>query len=182
MKFSAVIAASAFAAVALASYEPEPVYETTSAEPVYEPVYETTTSAAYEPEPTTYEPVYEPEPYYNGTVSTTTTVVSSYVTYCPYPTTITENGYEYTVTEATTLTITNCPCTRTMTCSTTSTTSCPPTKVPEPTYVAPPSYVAPPPAYNTTVPMPPVATGAASSMKMASGALVAVFGAAALLL
>jgi hypothetical protein len=176
MKFSAIIAASATAAVAFASYEAAP-----------EPVYEPTT---YAPEPTTYapEPVYEPAPYvpeYNGTVSTTTTVVSSYVTYCPYPTTITENGYEYTVTEATTLTVSNCPCTRTLTCSTTSTTSCPPTKVPvPPTSYAPvpePTYV-PPPAYNTTVPAPPVATGAASSLKMASGALVAVFGAAALLL
>ncbi|KAK6520942.1 hypothetical protein TWF506_001180 [Arthrobotrys conoides] len=128
-----------------------------------------------------------PEPSY------TTTVVSSYVTYCPYPTTITEGGKEYTVTEATTLTVTNCPCTRTLTCSTTTSTSCPPTKTPvEPsTYVPPPpSYTAPeptptyapPPSYNTTVPPPPVATGAASSMKMASGALVAVFGAAAMLL
>ncbi|KAF3936989.1 hypothetical protein ABW19_dt0209101 [Dactylella cylindrospora] len=151
MKFSAVIAASATVAAAMAQY-------------------------------------YEPEPVYNGTVSTTTTVVSSYVTYCPYPTTITEGDYTYTVTEATTLTITNCPCTRTLTCSTTTSTSCPPTSTP--VYVPPTTYepvptptYAPPPVYNTTVPVsPPVATGAASSMKMASGALVAVFGAAALLL
>ena len=121
--------------------------------------------------------------YSNGTVSYTTTVVDSYVTYCPYATVITEGTQTYTVTEPTTLTVTNCPCTRTLTCSTTTSTSCPPTATP--VYTTPystPTYV-PPPVYNTTVPVyPPVATGAASSMKMASGALVAVFGAAAMLL
>ncbi|KAK6503257.1 hypothetical protein TWF481_008286 [Arthrobotrys musiformis] len=131
---------------------------------------------------------YQP-PSNETAVSYTTTVVSSYVTYCPYATVITEGTQVYTVTEATTLTITNCPCTRTLTCSTTTSTSCPPTSTPvyvPPTTYAPvpeptPTYVAPP-VYNTTVPVPPVATGAASSMKMASGALVAVFGAAAMLL
>jgi len=122
--------------------------------------------------------------YSNATVSTTTTVVSEYTTYCPYPTTIVEGDYTYTVSEATTLTVTNCPCTRTLTCSTSTSTYCPPTETPvyTPTYEAPaPTYEAPP-AYNTTVPPPPVATGGAASIKMASGALVAVFGAAALLL
>ncbi|KAF3318488.1 hypothetical protein TWF173_007895 [Orbilia oligospora] len=138
------------------------------------------------------------QPPSNGTdygVETTTTVVTAYTTYCPYPTEIVEGTKTYTVTEATTLTITDCPCTRTLTCSTTTSTSCPPTSTPvytkppvetTPVYTPPapeptPTYV-PPPSYNTTVPPPPVATGAASSMKMASGALVAVFGAAAMLL
>lgn len=41
----------------------------------------------------------------------TTEVVTSYETYCPGPTTITYGEQTYTVTEATTLTITDCPCT-----------------------------------------------------------------------
>lgn len=38
-----------------------------------------------------------------------TEVVTAYTTYCPEPTEITHAGETYTVTEATTLTITNCP-------------------------------------------------------------------------
>lgn len=44
-------------------------------------------------------------------VTYTTEVVTAYTTYCPAATQITHNGETYTVTEATTLTITNCPCT-----------------------------------------------------------------------
>ncbi|KFY87334.1 hypothetical protein V498_07205 [Pseudogymnoascus sp. VKM F-4517 (FW-2822)] len=40
-----------------------------------------------------------------------TTTVSAYVTICPSPTTFTQGVQTYTVVEATTLTITNCPCT-----------------------------------------------------------------------
>jgi len=40
-----------------------------------------------------------------------TEVVTAYTTYCPAPTTIVYNDVTYTVTKATTLTITNCPCT-----------------------------------------------------------------------
>lgn len=40
-----------------------------------------------------------------------TEVVTQLTTYCPAATQITHNGQTYTVTEATTLTITNCPCT-----------------------------------------------------------------------
>lgn len=43
--------------------------------------------------------------------TTVTEVVTAYTTYCPEPTTFTTNGKTYTVTEATTLTITDCPCT-----------------------------------------------------------------------
>ena len=46
---------------------------------------------------------------HNGTV--TTEVVSSYVTYCPEPTEIVHGDQTYTVTSATEITITNCPCT-----------------------------------------------------------------------
>merc|ERR1712230_213764 len=38
-----------------------------------------------------------------------TDVVTAYTTYCPAPTKITHKGETYTVSEATTLTITNCP-------------------------------------------------------------------------
>jgi hypothetical protein len=48
-----------------------------------------------------------------GYNATTTEVVTSFTTYCPEATTLTFGGSTYTVTEATTLTITNCPCTLT---------------------------------------------------------------------
>ncbi|KAL5889263.1 hypothetical protein ACKVWC_004499 [Pyricularia oryzae] len=48
-------------------------------------------------------------------VTTVTQVVDEIVTYCPEPTVITINDECYTVTEPTTLTITNCPCTITTT-------------------------------------------------------------------
>jgi len=51
--------------------------------------------------------------YSNATVSYTTEVVTAYTTYCPEATLITHGAQVYTVTEATTLTITNCPCTLT---------------------------------------------------------------------
>jgi len=53
--------------------------------------------------------------YGNTTDYTTTEVVTSYTTYCPSPTQITHGTHTYTVTSATTLTITNCPCTLTKT-------------------------------------------------------------------
>ncbi|GME89049.1 unnamed protein product [Ambrosiozyma monospora] len=55
--------------------------------------------------------------YSNGTDSTITyettieQVVTAYTTYCPAATEITTNGKTITVTGATTLTITDCPCT-----------------------------------------------------------------------
>ena len=46
----------------------------------------------------------------NGTAPAyVTEVVTAYTTYCPEPTEITHAGETYTVSEATTLTITNCP-------------------------------------------------------------------------
>ncbi|EAQ92346.1 hypothetical protein CHGG_00581 [Chaetomium globosum CBS 148.51] len=47
----------------------------------------------------------------NETVVYTTEVVTAVTTYCPGPTTITHGENTYTVTEATTLTISDCPCT-----------------------------------------------------------------------
>jgi hypothetical protein len=49
--------------------------------------------------------------YNNGTVVYTTEVHTAYTTVCPAATELTFNGVTYTATEATTLTITNCPCT-----------------------------------------------------------------------
>merc|ERR1712000_444034 len=50
----------------------------------------------------TYQP---PKPVY------TTEVVTKLTTYCPEPPTLTFNNKTYTVTEPTTLTVTDCPCT-----------------------------------------------------------------------
>jgi hypothetical protein len=48
---------------------------------------------------------------WNGTY--TTVIVTALTTYCPFATELTHNGIVYTVTEETTLTITDCPCTLT---------------------------------------------------------------------
>lgn len=53
--------------------------------------------------------------FHNDTDVTVTEVVTALTTYCPEPTTFEQNGKTYTVTEATTLTITDCPCTLTHT-------------------------------------------------------------------
>lgn len=49
--------------------------------------------------------------YAASNVTYTTEVVTAYTTYCPASTQLTYNGQTYTVTEATTLTISDCPCT-----------------------------------------------------------------------
>lgn len=92
-----------------------------------------------------------------GNETVVTEVVDTYTTYCPYATEITHGSKTYTVTEATTLTITDCPCTITKPVTTTSSVSCPPTEVPVPTTEVP----APPPAYTnaTWVSVTPVPTG-----------------------
>jgi hypothetical protein len=48
---------------------------------------------------------------YNGSVVYTTEVHTAYTTVCPEATQLSFNGQTYTVSESTTLTITNCPCT-----------------------------------------------------------------------
>ena len=50
-------------------------------------------------------------PAMSGEVVTTTKVVSVYTTYCPEATTVEMNGKTYTASSATTITITDCPCT-----------------------------------------------------------------------
>ncbi|KAG8626415.1 hypothetical protein KVT40_005360 [Elsinoe batatas] len=62
--------------------------------------------------------------------TTTTVIVSSFTTYCPEPTTISWGTKTYTVTSATTLTITDCPCTITKPWKPTSPVILPPTTTP----------------------------------------------------
>ncbi|KAI9683694.1 MAG: hypothetical protein M1829_005000 [Trizodia sp. TS-e1964] len=130
--------------------------------------------------------------YQNGT-QYTTQIVTAYTTYCPLPTTIVQNNKTYTVTSATTLTITNCPCTISKPVFTTT--------VPAPvstskvvfqnsTVVIKPSTSIVTVKPTTVVPVvtgtatAAVATftGAANSAFAASGALAGVFGLAAILL
>ncbi|OCK76308.1 hypothetical protein K432DRAFT_306624 [Lepidopterella palustris CBS 459.81] len=134
---------------------------------------------------------------YTGPVYTTE-VVTAYTTYCPEATQITHGGVTYTVTEATTLTITNCPCTITKPVSSVVVTTCTSTPVPVYTSVAPVSSAVytPAPYVNATSAAPtkatgtgaytaPIATftGAANKAFAASGAgLAAVFGLAAYIL
>lgn len=54
----------------------------------------------------------------------TTSIVTAYTTYCPEATKITYGTHTYTVTEATTLTIEDCPCTVTMPVHTSTVTTC----------------------------------------------------------
>jgi hypothetical protein len=128
----------------------------------------------------------------NGTEVTVTETVSSYVTYCPLPTTIVENNHTYTVTEPTTLTITDCPCTRTKTYTTITTSTCDdacpgtPTDGPVVTYpnttVVVPTGGPVPPSNVTEVPPPPPFEGAASRATIAGGALAGIVGIVAYLL
>ncbi|PHH86570.1 hypothetical protein CDD83_10048 [Cordyceps sp. RAO-2017] len=62
--------------------------------------------------------------HYGGNATVVTEVVDVYTTYCPGPTQITHGSKTYTVTEATTLTITDCPCTITKPVMTTSAVVC----------------------------------------------------------
>ncbi|KAL6803041.1 hypothetical protein GGI42DRAFT_19097 [Trichoderma sp. SZMC 28013] len=57
-------------------------------------------------------------------VTIVTDVVDQYVTYCPFATQITHGSKTYTVTEPTTLTITDCPCTITRPVTVTSSVLC----------------------------------------------------------
>ncbi|GAO18470.1 uncharacterized protein UV8b_07280 [Ustilaginoidea virens] len=122
---------------------------------------------------------------FNGTV--VTEVVSSYVTYCPGPTQITHGNKTYTVTEATTLTITDCPCTIHRPVVTTPVVVCNTCGVNYPNTTAP--IVNPPasatPTKGTTAPSvtPAVPTAAAGKVVALSGAgLAGIVGLAAFVL
>ncbi|EER24048.1 hypothetical protein D8B26_002221 [Coccidioides posadasii str. Silveira] len=132
--------------------------------------------------------------------SVVTEVVTAYTTYCPGPTTLTHGTNTYTVTEATTLTITDCPCTVTrpiITSTVTECNDCPPAAtgtgvIPPP--VNPPVFpngtaVQPPQQPSgtgnlpsNTIPAPPDFTGAGSRVVAGAGAgLAGVLGLAFLL-
>lgn len=121
-------------------------------------------------------------------VTYTTEVVTAVTTFCPEPTQITFDGVTYTVTEATTLTISNCPCTiskpvtviSSVVCNT-----CGPA-APKPTW---PAKNATAPAVTPTggvvVPSakpPQVTAGAGKAAALSGGALAGVLGLAAFIL
>jgi hypothetical protein len=119
-------------------------------------------------------------------VTYTTEVVTAITTYCPEPTTVEYGGTTYTITSATTLTITDCPCTIKKPVTTISSVichagSCPPVyhnstvpAVPTKTPVGTISQPAP-----TKTPLP---TAGAGKLALSGGALAGVLGFAALAL
>lgn len=116
-------------------------------------------------------------------IATSTEVVTAYTTYCPLATSFVENNSTYIVTEATTITVTNCPCTRTTVYTTQTTTVCPVTETPVPpkSSKAPvvPSVSSTVNITHTSVPPSVVTAGAA---KAGAAGLAAVVGAVAYLL
>ncbi|KAF2478043.1 uncharacterized protein BDR25DRAFT_308871 [Lindgomyces ingoldianus] len=128
---------------------------------------------------------------YTEPVVYTTEIVSEYTTYCPGPTTIAHGTKTYTITEATTFTVTDCPCTISK-----------PVAPSTPVYTPPPvvhTSAAPYPSSNASVPVytppagtaaptsvaptsPPAFTGAASRFAASGASLAAIFGLAAYVL
>ncbi|KAL8418041.1 hypothetical protein RB594_001594 [Gaeumannomyces avenae] len=108
-------------------------------------------------------------------VTYTTEVVTALTTYCPEPTQITHGGKTYTITKATTLTITDCPCTVSKPVTTSKIVECKTCNQTSP--------VAPPPAVTTPVgtgsiippkPTTPVAAGAGKAALSGAALLAAV--------
>ncbi|KKP03313.1 hypothetical protein THAR02_04564 [Trichoderma harzianum] len=139
-------------------------------------------------------------------VTVVTDVVDQYVTYCPYATQITHGSKTYTVTEPTTLTITDCPCTITRPVTVTSSVVCntcgnaAPTGAPSggngggytppaftnstittPTQAPPPSGPASTGGVVPTAP-PAVPTGGASKAVLSGAGLAGIVGLAAFVL
>jgi hypothetical protein len=133
--------------------------------------------------------------YGYGNVSYTTEVVTAYTTYCPEATQLTYNGQTYTITEATTLTITNCPCTVSKPVYTTSSVACTtcaaPTSAPAYANTTAPGATYPvSPVYPTGTGSAPVGTttpsaitgGANKAMAVSGAGLAGLLGLAAFLL
>lgn len=129
----------------------------------------------------------------NETVHYTTEVVTAVTTYCPGPTTVTYGESTYTVTEATTLTISDCPCTIKVPVTTISSVvcnNCPPAyhnstaAPPASTPVGTVSHPAPVPVPTSTGGgSPPIETaGAGRAAVLSGGALAGVLGLAAFVL
>lgn len=124
-------------------------------------------------------------------VTYTTEVVTAITTFCPEPTTVEYGGTTYTITEATTLTITDCPCTIKKPVTTVSSVICSTPGACAPSYHN--STVAPTGVVPTTAPAgtgvapgptsPPLATaGAGKAAALSGGALAGVLGLAAFIL
>ncbi|ATY60119.1 hypothetical protein A9K55_005540 [Cordyceps militaris] len=103
-----------------------------------------------------------------GEVVWTTEIVTAYTTYCPAPTTVVVNNKTHTVTEATTLTITDCPCT--ISKPHTVTPGVPATSVP----VKPTGTGAVPTGPSTNPTSPPQVGGAAAAVPFGAAALAAL--------
>jgi len=125
-----------------------------------------------------------------GNVSYTTEVVTALTTYCPFATQITHGGSVYTVSEPTTLVITNCPCTVTkpvvtasaVVCNTctsysNSTTAAPTTLAPSSTGSTPIAT-----ASSSTPPTSVPTAGAGKVVALSGGALAGLLGMAAFIL
>ncbi|KAK4151433.1 clock-controlled protein 6 [Chaetomidium leptoderma] len=132
----------------------------------------------------------------NETVTYTTEVVTAITTFCPEATEVTYGGSTYTVTEATTLTISDCPCTIKVPVTTVSSVIC--NNCPPPAYHNSTASAAPTPPAPTTTPVgtisipvvPSSATtgvpietaGAGRAAVLSGGALAGVLGLAAFIL
>jgi len=121
-------------------------------------------------------------------VTYTTKTVTALTTYCPGPTEITHGATTYTITEATTLTITDCPCTVVVPVTTTSAVVCHTcTSYANTTAPAPTTYstkTTPAGTISATVTKPTtLATAGAGKAAALSGAgLAGIFGLAAFVL
>lgn len=120
-------------------------------------------------------------------VTYTTEVVTAITTYCPEPTTVEYGGTTYTITKATTLTITDCPCTIKKPVTTISSVichggSCAPAYTNSTVVVVP---VPTTPVGTIGQPIPsktPLPTAGAGKLALSGGALAGVLGFAALAL
>ncbi|KAI9836877.1 MAG: hypothetical protein M1819_001042 [Sarea resinae] len=110
----------------------------------------------------------------NGTEVYTTEVVTAFTTYCPEATSLVHNNKTYTVTEATTLTITNCPCTVTKPL-----TSGTPAPIASTAPAASPSLISTIPPYINGTGTVPTSSGAASGTGSATASTKPVFTGAA---
>jgi hypothetical protein len=116
--------------------------------------------------------------HYNVSTSYTTEVVTAYTTYCPGPTIITHSDKVYTITSATTLTITDCPCTVVKPVTTSSIVACHTCGYNATT----PVTVKPTASYTTTKPPTVPTAGAGKAAALSGAGLAGVLGFAALVL
>ncbi|KAI3532526.1 mmc protein [Colletotrichum paranaense] len=125
----------------------------------------------------------------NKNVTYVTEVVSAYTTYCPGPTVISHADKTYTITKATTLTITDCPCTVTKPVITSSIVKCEncaaPTKngtIPVATPALSKTTVAGTAAITPTKPVSVPTAGAGKAAALSGAGLAGVLGFAAFVL